>query len=86
MDRQTTPITAKRAAHPSLLRRILISIESFLRVETAGGITLLVATAIALLWANLSARTYELSWSTAFRMRFRTIGPILKMRCFKAPT
>jgi NhaA family Na+:H+ antiporter len=66
MDRQTTPITAKRAAHPSLLRRILISIESFLRVETAGGITLLVATAIALLWANLAPRTYELSWSTAF--------------------
>ena len=66
MDRQTTPTTAERPAHPSLLRRILISIESFLRVETAGGVTLLVATAIALLWANLSAHTYELSWSTAF--------------------
>jgi NhaA family Na+:H+ antiporter len=65
MDRQTTSTIAKRRAEPSLLRRILVSIESFLQVETAGGLTLLAATAIALLWANLSARTYELSWSAA---------------------
>jgi Na+:H+ antiporter, NhaA family len=63
MDRQSTPTPAERRAEPSLLRRILIFIESFLRVETAGGLTLLAATAIALLWANLSPHTYELSWS-----------------------
>jgi NhaA family Na+:H+ antiporter len=65
MDRQTTPTAAKRRAQPSLLRRILISIESFLQVETAGGVTLLAATAIALLWANLSSHTYELTWSAS---------------------
>jgi NhaA family Na+:H+ antiporter len=63
MDRQTTPATENYGSRPSLLRRILISIESFLRVETAGGMTLLVATAIALLWANLSGHTYERFWS-----------------------
>src|SRR5579884_1529107 len=63
MDRQTTPASENAGARASLLRRILISIESFLRVETAGGVTLLVATAIALLWANLSGHTYERFWS-----------------------
>lgn len=62
MDRQSIPTPAIAAAPPSLLRRILISIESFWRVEAAGGVTLLAATAIALLWANLSAHTYERFW------------------------
>jgi NhaA family Na+:H+ antiporter len=62
MDQQTTPAAATAGSVPTLLRRILISIESFLRVEAAGGVTLLVATAIALLWANLSAHTYERTW------------------------
>lgn len=61
MDRQTTP-AIENGARLSLLRRILISIDGFLRVETAGGVTLLVATAIALLWANLSGHTYERFW------------------------
>ena len=39
-------------AEPLSLRRILLSIESFLRVEKAGGIALLAATAIALVLAN----------------------------------
>jgi NhaA family Na+:H+ antiporter len=75
MDRQTTPAIENSGARPSLLRRILISIESFLRVETAGGITLLAATAIALLWANLSGHTYERFWEAtlpadSFGLRF----------------
>jgi Na+:H+ antiporter, NhaA family len=36
----------------TLVRRLLLSIERFLRVETAGGMVLLVATAAALIWAN----------------------------------
>jgi NhaA family Na+:H+ antiporter len=63
MDRQTTPAIENSGARPSLLRRILISIESFLRVETAGGVTLLLATALALLWANVAGDTYERFWA-----------------------
>ena len=65
MDRQTTPASENAGARASLLRRILISIDGFLRVETAGGVTLLIATAIALLWANLSGHTYERFWEAS---------------------
>jgi Na+:H+ antiporter, NhaA family len=45
------------------LRRILLSIESFLRVEKAGGMVLLGATALALIWANSPWHTlYERLW------------------------
>jgi Na+:H+ antiporter, NhaA family len=45
------------------LRRILLSIESFLRVEKAGGVALLAATAIALVWANSPWQGhYEALW------------------------
>ncbi len=40
------------SAEATLLARILRSVEAFLRVEAAGGVALLAATAIALIWAN----------------------------------
>jgi NhaA family Na+:H+ antiporter len=47
------------------LRRILLSVESFLRVERVAGVTLLFATAIALLWANSPWQdSYEALWHT----------------------
>jgi NhaA family Na+:H+ antiporter len=72
MDQQTPPSVARSAptTSASLLRRILISIESFLRVETAGGITLLLATAVALIWANFSQHTYEAFWQAALPANF----------------
>jgi Na+:H+ antiporter, NhaA family len=49
----------------SLVRRILRSVESFLRVEQASGAALLAATAIALIWANSPWRhSYEMLWHT----------------------
>jgi Na+:H+ antiporter, NhaA family len=49
----------------SLVRRILLSVESFLRVEQASGAALLAATAIALIWANSPWRhSYEMLWHT----------------------
>lgn len=52
-------------AEPSRVRRILLSVERFLRVEQASGVALLVATAIALIWANSPWRhTYETLWHT----------------------
>jgi len=50
-------------AERSLVRRILLSVESFLRVEQASGAALLAATAIALIWANSPWRhSYETLW------------------------
>ena len=47
----------------TLVRRLLLSIERFLRVETAGGLVLLVATATALIWANSPWHSsYEALW------------------------
>ncbi|MEV0129571.1 Na+/H+ antiporter NhaA [Dactylosporangium sp. NPDC050688] len=43
-------------------RRIDMLLE-FLRLETTGGRLLLLATAVALLWANLPGGTYEAFWS-----------------------
>jgi NhaA family Na+:H+ antiporter len=52
-------------AERSLVRRILLSVESFLRVEQASGAALLAATAIALIWANSPWRySYEQLWHT----------------------
>lgn len=52
-------------AERSLVRRILLSVESFLRVEQASGAALLATTAIALIWANSPWRQgYETLWHT----------------------
>jgi len=49
---------------------LLPRIERFLAVESASGVILLLAAAIALLWANSPAwRTYEAVWAT-FSLRF----------------
>ncbi|MDB6090309.1 MAG: sodium:proton antiporter [Gammaproteobacteria bacterium] len=54
------------AAEQPLIRRILSSIESFLHVETASGVVLLAAAAVALIWANSPwGHSYEALWRTA---------------------
>lgn len=45
-------------------------IEAFLREESAGGKVLLIATAVALLWANLSGDSYRDMWGTEI-----SVGP-----------
>lgn len=52
-------------AEPSLVRRILLSVESFLRVEQASAAVLLAATAVALIWVNSPWRhSYDMLWHT----------------------
>ena len=52
-------------AEPSLVRRILLSVESFLRVEQASAAVLLAATAVALIWVNSPWRHgYDMLWHT----------------------
>jgi Na+:H+ antiporter, NhaA family len=70
MGRETPHLETTPAATLSLLRRILISVESFLGVETAGSTVLLLAAAIGLLWANLSGHTYEALWQASLPADF----------------
>ena len=50
-------------AEQPFLRRILLSVESFLRVEQVAGLALLAATAIALIWANSPWQdSYQTLW------------------------
>jgi NhaA family Na+:H+ antiporter len=59
MTRETVPARSPLPA----VRRLLLPIEQFLRVEAASGIVLLVVTVAALLWANSPWRAgYEALW------------------------
>ena len=53
------------------VRKIITPIERLMKVETTGGIVLIVMTIAALLWANLSPSSYEHFWHMPFAM---TIG------------
>ncbi|HEX5949635.1 MAG TPA: Na+/H+ antiporter NhaA [Actinomycetota bacterium] len=45
-------------------RVVLQPLQSFLQTEVAGGVLLLIATAVALVWANAWEGSYERVWST----------------------
>ena len=55
---------------PRLLAR---PIRTFLDTEASGGLVLLAAAVVALLWANLAGSSYESFWTTELRL---TVGPI----------
>jgi Na+:H+ antiporter, NhaA family len=46
--------------------RLLHPLRDFLRTEAAGGLVLVVATAAALVWANVASGSYDDVWSTVF--------------------
>lgn len=54
------------------IQKIITPVERLLRIETSGGIVLIVMTIIALLWANLSPATYQHFWHQAVSL---TLGP-----------
>jgi NhaA family Na+:H+ antiporter len=59
MNRQTVPARSPLPA----MRRLLLPLEQFLRIEASSGIVLLVATVGALLWANSPWRgAYDALW------------------------
>jgi Na+:H+ antiporter, NhaA family len=51
-------------ADESSIRRVVGALEDFLRDEATGGIALLIATIVALTWANISLDGYESVWDT----------------------
>ena len=53
------------------VRKIITPIERLMKVETTGGIVLIIMTLAALLWANLSPSSYEHFWHLPFMV---TIG------------
>lgn len=48
------------------VRKIITPIERLMKVETTGGIVLIIMTVAALLWANLSPESYEHVWHLPF--------------------
>jgi Na+:H+ antiporter, NhaA family len=63
---------------PTLLRRILLSVEAFLRIEAAGGIALLIATGAALVWANSSWQDHYIAvWAATLPRDFAGLESIL---------
>ena len=50
------------------VRRIITPVERLMKVETTGGIVLIIMTLAALVWANLSPETYHHFWHMPFSM------------------
>ncbi len=48
------------------VRKIITPIERLMKVETTGGIVLIIMTLAALIWANLSPSSYEHFWHLPF--------------------
>jgi Na+/H+ antiporter NhaA len=56
-------------------RRVVRPLREFLDTEAAGGLVLLAATVIALLWANSPwSASYEALWSTRLGVRLGRFG------------
>ena len=53
------------------IRKIITPMERLMKVETTGGIVLIIMTVAALLWANLSPESYHHVWHLPFAL---TIG------------
>ncbi len=50
-------------------RRVLRPLQDFLRLEVSGGLVLLAATIVALVWANVATDSYTDLWSTEVTLR-----------------
>ncbi|MBJ7454705.1 MAG: Na+/H+ antiporter NhaA [Thermoleophilia bacterium] len=50
-------------------RRVLRPLQEFLHLEASGGLVLLLATAVALVWANVAGASYLDFWSTELTVR-----------------
>ncbi|MFI5046813.1 MAG: Na+/H+ antiporter NhaA, partial [Acidimicrobiia bacterium] len=57
---------ARSTSADSRALRMLHPLHDFLHTEAAGGVVLVVATAVALVWANASPSSYHDLWSTVF--------------------
>ncbi|MET0895333.1 MAG: Na+/H+ antiporter NhaA, partial [Acidimicrobiia bacterium] len=55
---------ATNSSDDSRALRLLHPLRDFLRTEAAGGIVLVVAIAVALVWANAAPHAYDDFWST----------------------
>ncbi len=51
------------------VRKIITPIERLMKVETTGGIVLIIMTVAALIWANLSPETYHHFWHMPFSLK-----------------
>ena len=59
-----------RARSSEAARRVLLLVQRFIHTETTGGIVLLAATVLALLWANSPwSASYERFWNSTVALQ-----------------
>jgi Na+/H+ antiporter NhaA len=61
-------------------RNLQTPLREFLRTETGGAVVLLAAAAVALLWVNVDASSYESFWHTKLAIRLGDAGETLDLR------
>ena len=74
-DDERTPPPWSRAPFRAAVRGLLAPVERFLAIQTASGILLLLAAALALAWANSPWReSYTALWETPIGLRFGALA------------
>ena len=68
------PASAPFQGTSAWLRGLEQPVRDFLRTETGGAVALLLATVVALAWANVSRSSYEEVWDTALTVRLGGAG------------
>ncbi len=61
-------------------RNLAAPVRDFLNTETGGAALMLVATAVALVWANTATHSYESTWTTVMSVRIGSAGVTLDLR------
>ncbi len=57
-------------------RLVLRPVQEFLRLEASGGLVLLAATLVALVWANVGGASYQDLWSTEVTLRIGDVAVV----------
>src|SRR5919198_614688 len=71
---------ARFTARTAWARSLQTPLREFLRTETGGAAVLLAAAAVALVWVNLDARSYNSLWSTRLSIDLGGSGVALDLR------
>ncbi len=77
---QATEATPRFTGRTAWARSIQTPLRRFLRTETGGAVVLLAATAVALVWVNADAHSYDSLWSTRLSIDLGGSGVSLTLR------
>src|SRR4029453_6225896 len=77
---QTAEATPRFTGRTAWARSIQTPLRRFLQTETGGAAVLLAATAVALVWVNADAHSYNSLWSTRLSIDLGGSGVSLTLR------